>query len=84
MDITNDLHALFEARREAFEIVDGQPTDADLHHIVEELAKILYPIQFDKEEGKHNFIGLIMDKTNYTNSFGAPKHVRTAWQYTTN
>ena len=72
MDIADDLHTLFEARREAFEIMDGQPTDADLHHIVEELAKILYPIQFDKEGGKHNLAGLIMDKANYTDRFGAP------------
>ena len=47
MTISNDLHTLFEARREAFKIVDGQPIDADLHLIVEELAKLLYPIQFD-------------------------------------
>ena len=38
MAIANDLHTLFEARREAFEIVDRKPTDSDLHHIVEELA----------------------------------------------
>ena len=28
MAIANDLHTLFEARREAFLILDGQPTDA--------------------------------------------------------
>ena len=71
MDIANDLHTLFEARREAFEIVDGQPTDADLYHIVEELYKLLYTIQFNKEGGKHNLIGLIMDKADYTDRFGA-------------
>ena len=71
MDISNDLHTLFEARRDVFEIVDGQPTDADLHCIVEELAKLLYPIQFDKEGGKHKLIGLIMEKANYTKRFGA-------------
>ena len=47
MAIVNDLHMLFEARRETFEIVDGQPTYADLYGIVEELEKLLYPIQFD-------------------------------------
>ena len=47
MDIADDLHTLFNAQREAFKIVDGQPIDADLHLIVEELAKLLYPIQFD-------------------------------------
>ena len=72
MAISNDLHTLFEAQREAFEIVDGQPIYADLHRIVEELAKILYPIQFDKEEGKHNFIGLITDKDDYIDRFGVP------------
>ena len=72
MAIDNDLHTLFEARRESFKIVDRHPTDADLHHIVEELAKLLYPIQFDKEGGKHNVIGLIIDKANYTDQFGAP------------
>ena len=66
MDITNDLHTLFGARREAFEIVDGHPTDADLHCIVEELEKLLYPIKFYKEGGKHNLISLIMDKAEYT------------------
>ena len=72
MAIADDLHTLFEARRKAFEIVDGQPTDSDLHHIVEELSKLLYTIQFNKEGGKHNLIGLIMDKADYTNCFGAP------------
>ena len=72
MDIADDLHTLFEARCEAFEIVDGQPTDADLHRIIEDLEKLLYPIQFEKEGGKHNIIGLIMDKADYTERFGAP------------
>ena len=72
MAIADNLHTLFEERREVFEIVDSQPTDADLHRIVEELSKILYPIQFDKEEGKHNFIGLIMDKDDYIDRFGVP------------
>ena len=51
MAIADDLHTLFEARREAFETVDGQPTYSDLHHSVEELAKLLYPIYFYKEGG---------------------------------
>ena len=72
MAVSNDLHTLFEARREVFEIVDGHPTDADLYRIIEVLAKLLYPIQFDKEGGKHNLIGLIMDKPDYTKRFGSP------------
>ena len=71
MTIADDLHMLFEARRGAFEIVYGQPTDANLHCIVEELVNLLYPIQFDKEWGKHNLIGLIMEKADYTERFGA-------------
>ena len=51
MDIAYDLHSMFEAWHEAVEIMYGQPTYADLHHIVEELAKLLYTIQFDKEGG---------------------------------
>ena len=66
MYIADDLHMLFKARREAFEVIDGQPTDANLHRIIEELAKFLYPIQFDKEGGKDNLIGLIMDKADYS------------------
>ena len=65
MDISDDLHTLFKARRDVFKIVDGKPTDADLHRILEEITKILYPIQFYKEGGKHNLIGLIMDKADY-------------------
>ena len=72
MAISDDLHMIFEARHEAFEIVDGQPTDADLNCIVEELAKLLYPIQFDKGGRKYNLVGLIMDKANYTKRFSAP------------
>ena len=72
MVIANNLHTLFEAWCESFEIVDGQPTDSDLHRIIEELPKLLYPIQFDKEGGKHSLIGLIMDKVNYTKRFGTP------------
>ena len=49
MDIDDNLHMLFESQCEAFESIDGQRTDDDLHHIVEDLAKLLYPIQFDKE-----------------------------------
>ena len=72
MAIANDLHTLFGARREAFEIVDRQPPDDDLYCIVEELSKLLYTIQFDKEYGGNNPIGLIMDKADYTKRFGAP------------
>ena len=64
MAIADELHTLFEARREAFKLVDGQPTNADLHCIVEEISKLLYPIQFDKEGWKHNLIGIIMDKAD--------------------
>ena len=71
MVIANDLHTMFKARREAFEVVDIQPTNADLHHIVEDLAKLLYTIPFDKERGKHNLIGLIMYKADYSARFGA-------------
>ena len=72
MYIADDLHMLFKARREAFKVVVGKPTDADLHRIIEELAKFLYPIQFNKEGGKENLIRLIMDKTDYSERFGAP------------
>ena len=72
MAIADDLHTLFKARREALEILDGQTTDADLHHIVEELEKLLYPIQFDKEGGKQNLTGLIMENSNYTDRFSPP------------
>ena len=72
MSISDDLHTLFKARREVLEILDGKPTYADLHFILEQLAKLLYHIQFDKEGGKHNLIGLIIDKSNYTKRFGAP------------
>ena len=51
MAIANDLHTLFGARCEAFEIFDGQPTDIKLYCIVEDIAKLFYPIQFDKEGG---------------------------------
>ena len=60
MAIANDLHTLFR-----------QTPDANLHRIVEDIAKLLYTIQFDKEGGKHNLIGLIMDKADYTKKFGA-------------
>ena len=72
MAIADDLHTLFEAWHEAFKIVNGKPTDSDLYGILEELAKLLCPIQFDKEGGKHNLIGIIMYKANYTERFGAP------------
>ena len=61
MTIANDLHTLFKARRGASGIFDRQLTDDDLYRIVEEIAKLLYPIHFDKDGGKQNLIGLIMD-----------------------
>ena len=64
VDIDDDLHTLFKARNKVFEVVDGQPTNAGLHYIVEELVKLLYPIQFNKEGGEHNLTGLIMDKAD--------------------
>ena len=48
MAIADYLHTLLEARREAFDVVDRQPTYADLYRIVEDIAKLLYAIQFDK------------------------------------
>ena len=36
-----------------------------MNHMFEELEKILYPIHFDVEKGKHKLIGLIMDVANY-------------------
>ena len=47
MAIVDDLHTLLEALREAFEIVDRKPKYPDPNFIVEELAKLLDPIQFD-------------------------------------
>ena len=41
MYISDDLHTMFKARREAFEIMYGQPTYANLQQIVEELAKLI-------------------------------------------
>ena len=69
MAIDDDLHALFEARRESFEVFVEQPTNANLHRIVEELANILYTISLDKEGGKRNLIGLIMDKVESSARF---------------
>ena len=51
--------------------MDENQTDVDLNRIIEKLVKLLYPIQFDKEGGKHNVIGLIMDKADYTKQFSA-------------
>ena len=44
MEISDDLHTLFKAWYKAFEIVNGHPTYDDLHLIVEDLVKLLYPI----------------------------------------
>ena len=72
MGIAYDLQTLFEARREEFEVVDRQPNSANLYRIYEELANILYPIQFDKEGRKHNLIRLIIYKANYSARFVEP------------
>ena len=72
MDIADELHTLFKAGRDAFEIMDKQPTYSNLNLIVEELEKLLYTIQFYNEGGKQNLISLIMDKANYTKKYGAP------------
>ena len=72
MAVVDDLHTLIEARYEAFNIVDENQTDVDLNRIIEKLVKLLYPIQFDKEEWKQNLIALIMDKDDCTYLFGAP------------
>ena len=60
-----DITAEFKALRKVFERIENQPVDHDMNLMFEELAKILYPIRFYVEKGKHILIGLIMDYTDY-------------------
>ena len=71
-----EITVVFKALRKVFKRIKNQPADHNMNRMFEELAKILYPIRFDVEKGKHNLTGLIMENADYvlkySKSFSRP------------
>ena len=66
-----EVQFLFAARIDGFEPILGQPTDAGLKQLCEELMRILLPLPFDVVKGIHDSMGLGMDKYNYKQRYWA-------------
>ena len=71
---------LFVARIDVFDFILGQPTNADLTRIQEDLTSFLLPLPYDVEKGIHNLMGTVMYKDDYKVRYGAkfPKTNRPA------
>ena len=73
-----EVQFLFAAQLEVFDPISGQPTDADLTRLREDLTLILIPPPYNVEKGIHNLMGIVMDKDYYKVLYGAkfPKTTR--------
>ena len=70
MTSLTDIIAKFEAAFESFETTDERPTDLYVTKIYDAIAKIFYPICYDRVGAKHKLMGLIDDNAAYTTEYG--------------
>ena len=70
MTSSSDIIAKFEAACKAFETTDERPTDLYVTQIYDVIAKIFYPIRYDRVGAKHNLMGLIDDDAAYATEYG--------------
>ena len=57
-----EVQLLVAARIDVFDPISGQPTDADLTRLREDITSILLPLPYDVEKVIHNMMGLVMYK----------------------
>ena len=62
---TTKVQAVFAALLDAFEPISGQPTDKDLTRLRQVALSAIVPIPFDREEGKHSLLGLLLSNDEY-------------------
>ena len=70
MTSSTDIIAKFEAAFEAFEMTDKRPTDLYVTQIYDAIAKIFYPIRYDRVGARHNLMGLINEDAAYATEYG--------------
>ena len=62
--------AKFEAAFEAFKTTDKLPTYLYVTQIYDAIAKIFYPIRYDRVGATHNLMGLIDEDAAYATEYG--------------
>ena len=67
---TTEVQAEFAALLDAFEPINGQPTDTDLTRLRQVALSALVPIPYDSEKGKHSLLGLILTNDEYSARHG--------------
>ena len=60
-----EVQSLFAAQLNVFDPISGNPTDADLAQLCEELITNLIPLPYNVEKVIHNLLGLVMYKEYY-------------------
>ena len=70
---TTEVQAVFAALLDAFEPINGQPTDKDLTCIRRVALSALVPIPYDREKGKHSLLGLLLTDDKYKSRHGKVK-----------
>ena len=64
-----EIQSIFAARIDLFKPISGNPIDADLTCLHEDLTTTLLPLPYDVENVIHNILGLVMDKEDYKQSY---------------
>ena len=67
---TTEVQAEFAALLDAFEPINGQPTDKDLTCLRRVALSALVPIPYDREKGKHSLLGLLLNDDEYSARHG--------------
>ena len=70
MTSSTDIIAKFEAAFKAFETTNERPTDLYVTQIYDAIAKIFYPIRYDRVGATHNLMGLINEDAAYATEYG--------------
>ena len=68
---SEEVKLLFASQFDVFYPILGQPTDADLMQLREELAMILLPLLYDADKGIQHLMVLVMDEEDYELQFCA-------------
>ncbi len=66
---TDEIQAAFAAKLAIFEPIVGQPSDADLTRLRDQLLQLLYPIPYDRADDKHNLMGILATSADYKARF---------------
>ena len=62
---TTEVQAEFSALLDAFEPINGQPTDKDLTRLRRVALSARVPIPYDREKCKHLLLGLLLTDDEY-------------------